>query len=75
MVKKITFIDLFAGCGGLTDGFLQSGKYEPLSHVEWDPKIALTLKNRLRDKWKIDNKKLNDEVITFDLQKTDELLY
>ena len=25
--KKLTFIDLFAGCGGLEDGFLQTGKY------------------------------------------------
>ena len=29
------FIDLFAGCGGLEDGFLQSGKYTDIAAVEW----------------------------------------
>ena len=74
MSKKLTFIDLFAGCGGLTEGFLKSGKYEPLAHIEWDPQIASTLKNRLKTKWKIPKAKLEDEVITFDMQRTNELL-
>jgi len=34
--KKLTFIDLFAGCGGLSEGFLQTDKYEGLAHVEWE---------------------------------------
>ena len=33
--NKFTFVDLFAGCGGLSEGFLQSEKFEALAHVEW----------------------------------------
>ena len=75
MNKKITFIDLFAGCGGLTEGFLKTGRYESLAHVEWDPQIAATLKKRLKTKWKLKGKRLDDDVVTFDMQKTNELIY
>lgn len=30
--KKITFIDLFAGCSGLSEGYLQTQKIESLAH-------------------------------------------
>ena len=45
--KKYTFIDLFAGCGGLSEGFLQTGRYNALAHVEWEKPMVDTLRNRL----------------------------
>lgn len=35
MKKKLTFLDLFAGCGGLSEGFIQAG-FIPVAHVEMD---------------------------------------
>lgn len=35
-VKKVNTIELFAGCGGLMDGFLQQGAYDTLACVEWE---------------------------------------
>ena len=33
--SKIKMLDLFAGCGGLTDGFMQTGYYDDIAAVEW----------------------------------------
>ena len=49
--NKLTFIDLFAGCGGLSEGFLQSGNYEALAHVEWEMQMTTTLRNPARKIW------------------------
>ena len=69
---KINVIDLFAGCGGLTDGFLQTGKYNTLAAVDWEFPTVQTLKKRLSTKWKYDLERNN--IIHFDIQRTDELI-
>jgi DNA (cytosine-5)-methyltransferase 1 len=72
--KKITFIDLFAGCGGLSEGFLQTNKYEALAHVEWEMPMVSTLRNRLIEKWNHSEEEALKRVIHFDIQKTEELI-
>ena len=69
---KYSFIDLFAGCGGLSDGFMQSGHYISLAHVEWEQPMCDTLKHRLSSKWH--DKNAENEVIRFDIQRTEELI-
>ena len=72
--KKLTCIDLFAGAGGLSEGFLESGKYEFLAHVEWEKPMVDTLRNNLVKRWNYSEDKANKSVIRFDIQKTEELL-
>ena len=43
--KKIRFIDLFAGAGGLSEGFIRQG-FEPVAHVEMDKAASNTLLTR-----------------------------
>ncbi len=73
--KKYTFIDLFAGCGGLSEGFLQTGHYEGLAHVEWEMPMVNTLRNRLAQKWEHSIQEAKDRVVCFDVQKTEELIH
>ena len=46
MESQPTYIDLFAGAGGLSEGFIKSG-YQPVAHVEMDENACDTLKTRL----------------------------
>ena len=46
-MSKYTFIDLFAGCGGLSEGFYKQG-FKALAHVEIDHTACETLKTRMK---------------------------
>lgn len=69
--KKIKSIDLFAGCGGLMEGFEQSGHYETVAAVEWEKAPCKNLTVRLKNKWKYAD--ADQRVLRFDIQRTDEL--
>ncbi len=56
--KKIKFLDLFAGCGGLSEGFIQAG-YHPVAHVEMDKSACFSLKTRMSYHWLKEYCKLN----------------
>lgn len=73
MSDKLTFIDLFAGCGGLSEGFYEQGLHG-LAHVEWETPMVNTLRNRLIKKWYHSVEEAEKAVIHFDIQKTEELL-
>ncbi len=47
MHDAYTFIDLFAGCGGLSEGFYKQG-YKALLHLELEKVFCETLKTRMR---------------------------
>ena len=44
------YLDLFAGAGGLSEGFIRAG-YEPVAHVEMDAAACYSLKTRAAYHW------------------------
>lgn len=65
--KKYTFIDLFAGCGGLSEGFYRLG-FKALAHVEINHWACETLRTRMRH---YGYKNFNKEVIEYDITASD----
>lgn len=47
---KLNFLDLFAGGGGLSEGFMRAG-FEPVAHVESDQAACFTLRTRMAYHW------------------------
>lgn len=45
-MSKLKYIDLFAGAGGLSEGFIREG-FHPVAHVEMSKEACNTLKTRL----------------------------
>ena len=48
------YLDIFAGAGGLSEGFLRAG-YTPVAHIEMDKAACYTLKTRLAYRWLSDH--------------------
>ena len=54
--KSYNFLDLFAGCGGLSEGFIRAG-FEPVAHIEMDVAASNSLRTRMCYHWLYKNKK------------------
>lgn len=50
MAYNLRFLDLFAGAGGLSEGFIQAG-FEPVAHVESNQAACFTLRTRMAYHW------------------------
>lgn len=65
--KEYTFIDLFAGCGGLSEGFYRMG-FKALAHVELNHWACETLRKRMQY---YGYKSIDNEVIEHDITADD----
>lgn len=57
-MKKLNYIDLFAGAGGLSEGFIRAG-FNAIAHVEMNKDACDTLRTRTAYHWLNENNKKN----------------
>jgi DNA (cytosine-5)-methyltransferase 1 len=55
-MKALNYIDLFAGAGGLSEGFIRAG-FNPIAHVEMNKDACDTIKTRTAYHWLKENGK------------------
>jgi len=66
-MSKLTFIDLFAGCGGFSEGFYKED-FKSLAHVDFDEAACLTIKERMKY-YNYSQDEIENSVICGDLTK------
>lgn len=69
--SALNYVDLFSGCGGLSEGLEQTGVFRLLAAVEWNKAARDTFVARLREKWEYPD--AEKRVLWYDIQKTKEL--
>lgn len=57
--EKLKFIDLFAGAGGLSEGFIRAG-FNPIAHVEMNKDACDTIKTRTAFHYLKENNRVNE---------------
>jgi len=67
-MTSFKYIDLFAGAGGLSEGFIRAG-FKPVVHVEMKKDACDTLKTRIAYHWLKDNDKID---IYYDYLKSEK---
>jgi DNA (cytosine-5)-methyltransferase 1 len=72
--RKLTFIDLFAGAGGLSEGFIRAG-FIPIAHVEMNKDACDTIKTRTAYHWLKENKKtkIYNDYLKSEIKNKEEL--
>ena len=74
-MKELNYIDLFAGAGGLSEGFIRAG-FKPISHVEMNKDACDTIKTRTAYHWLKENKKtrIYNDYLKSETKNKEELL-
>ena len=71
-MTELRFLDLFAGAGGLSEGFIQAG-YKPVAHIESDKAACFTLQTRMAYHWlkSVDNLSLYVDYLKGKVSRTE----
>ena len=71
---KFNYIDLFAGAGGLSEGFMRAG-FKSIAHVEMNKDACDTIKTRTAYHWLKENKKISiyDDYLKSETKNKEEL--